>query len=335
MSKRWAGSSAPWGEVRHPKGVRIVVTGGTGFIGKALVRSLTERGDDVVVLSRGPASNGCGGLGPRPAACRGAGKVELATWTPEQAGAWSRVVDGADAIIHLAGAGVLDEPWSPERMEVLRSSRIRSTELLAEAIAKAEKKPRVFVSSSAIGYYGIDTGDRVLDESAGAGQDFLAHLVRDWENAAGAAREAGVRVTHPRTGLVVGRGGGMLEKMVPAFKAFVGGPIGPGTQYMAWIHLVDTVRAIEHAVDTDLSGPFNLTAPEPATMNEFASTLGKALGRPSFFRVPAFAVKLGLGQRSEAVLSGVRAVPKSLVESGFAFVFPDLPSALADIVSKP
>lgn len=312
-----------------------MVSGGTGFIGKALCCSLTERGDDVVVLSRGTSPGACGGLGPRPKACRGAGKIEIATWTPEKAGEWSRIVDGADAIVHLAGAGVLDESWSPERMEVLRSSRIRSTELLAEAIAKAEKKPRVFVSGSAIGYYGIDTGDRVLEESAPVGKDFLATLVRDWENAADAARTAEVRVAHPRIGLVVGRDGGMLEKMVPAFKMFVGGPVGPGTQFMAWIHLVDTVRALEHAIDTELAGAFNVTAPEPATMNEFAHTLGNALGRPSFFRVPSFAVKLGMGQRAEAVLSGQRAIPKTLVDSGFAFVFPDLPSALADVVATP
>jgi uncharacterized protein len=312
--------------------VRIVVSGGTGFIGKALVRTLTERGDDVVVLSRG--SSGGGGLGPRPACCRGAGKVELLPWTPEKAGDWSRVVDGSDAVIHLAGAGVLDEPWTPERMEVLRSSRLRSTELLAEAIARADKKPRVFVSSSAVGYYGTAVHDEVLAEDAPVGADFLAVLVRDWEAAAGAARVPGVRVCHPRIGLVIGRGGGMLDKMIPAFRFFVGGPVGPGTQYMAWIHLVDTVRALEHAIDTDVVGPFNVTAPEPATMNAFASALGEAMGRPSLFRVPSFAVKLMMGSRSEAVLSSQRAVPKALVDGGFAFVFPDLRSALADIVAK-
>jgi uncharacterized protein (TIGR01777 family) len=267
--------------------------------------------------------------------CRGAGKVELATWTPEKAGAWSRVVDGADAIVHLAGAGVLDEPWTDERKEVLRSSRIESTRLLAEAIARAEKKPRVFVSSSAVGYYGISADDRVLDESSPPGSDFLAKLVVDWENAAAPARDAGVRVCHPRIGLVLGRGGGMLEKMMPAFKAFVGGPVGPGAQYMGWIHIVDTVRALEHAMDTELSGPFNVTAPEPVTMDVFATTLGHAMGRPAIFRVPSFAVKLALGSRAEAVLYGQRAIPKKLVEAGFAFVFPDVASALADIVSKP
>ncbi len=321
--------------IRHRIGVlRVVVSGGTGFIGRALVMTLCERGDDVVVLSRGRHIEGCGGLGARPMCCRGAGKVELAAWTPEKAGSWSSVVDGADAVVHLAGAGVLDESWTPERKEVLRSSRIRSTELLAEAIARAEKKPRVFVSGSAVGYYGIHADERILSEESPPGDDFLAKLVVDWEGAAAAAREAGVRVAHPRIGLVVGRGGGMLEKMLPAFKAFVGGPVGTGAQYMGWIHLVDTVRALEHALGTDLSGPFNVTAPEPVTMNVFAHALGEALGRPSICRVPPFAVKLALGARSEAVLSGQRAVPQRLVESGFDFVFPDLPSALADIVTR-
>jgi uncharacterized protein (TIGR01777 family) len=313
--------------------LKVVVSGGTGFIGRALVMTLCERGDDVVVLSRGRGAEGPCALGARPTCCRGAGKVDLATWTPEKAGAWSKIVDGADAVVHLAGAGVLDESWTPERKEVLRSSRIRSTELLAEAIARAERKPRAFVSGSAVGYYGTHADARILDEGAPAGDDFLARLVIDWEAAAAPAREAGVRVSHPRIGLVLGRSGCMLEKMLPAFKAFVGGPVGTGAQYMGWIHLVDTVRALEHALGTDLSGPFNVTAPEPVTMKVFARELGEAMGRPSYFRVPPFAVKLALGSRSEAVLSGQRAVPKRLVDSGFDFVFPDLPSALADIVT--
>lgn len=314
--------------------MRVVISGGTGFIGRVLVKTLTERGDDVVVLGRGRAAGG-GDLGPKAESSRGAGKVDFATWTPEKAGDWQKVVDGADAIIHLAGAGVLDESWTPARKEVLRSSRIESTRLLAEAIARADKKPRVFVSSSAIGYYGIRAEDRVLVEDSPPGDDFLARLVADWEAAAEPARAAGVRVCHPRIGLVLGRGGGMLEKMMPAFRAFVGGPVGTGAQYMGWIHIVDTVRSLELAVDTELTGPFNVTAPEPVTMDVFARALGTAMGRPSIFRVPQFIVKLALGSRSEAVLFGQRALPKKLVDSGFAFVFPDVASALADIAAKP
>lgn len=259
--------------------------------------------------------------------------MELATWTPDKKGDWSRIVDGVDAVVHLAGAGVVDEAWTPARREVLRSSRIRSTEVLAEAIAVAERKPRVFVSGSATGYYGTSAGERLLTEEDPPGDDFLARLCVDWEGAAAQAREAGVRVCHPRTGLVLGRDGGMLAKMIPAFRAFVGGPVGTGAQYMGWVHIVDAVRALEHAIDTELSGAFNVTAPEPVTMETFARVLGQALGRPALFRVPSFAVKLAFGDRAEALLTGQRAVPRRLSDAGFAFVFPELASALADIVA--
>ena len=312
--------------------MRIIVSGGTGFVGRSLVRSLTERGDDVAVLTRGgsaPAS-----LGPRKSCCRGAGKAELVTWTPEEAGEWQSVVDGADAVVHLAGAGVVDERWTPARREILRSSRIRSTALLAEAIARAKKKPRVFVSGSAVGYYGTKTGDRVLTETDPPGDDFLAQLVVDWEAAAAPARAAGVRTVHPRIGIVLGNGGGVLARMVPMFRAFVGGPLGDGGQYVPWVHMVDVVGAIEHAIAQGaLDGAYDVTAPDPVTMNAFAHALGDALGRPSALRVPCFALRLAMGEASEAVLTGQRAIPKRLVESGYAFVFPDLPSALADLVS--
>jgi uncharacterized protein (TIGR01777 family) len=316
--------------------VRVVVTGGTGFIGRALVTSLCERGDDVVVLTRAALGTprAVGGLGPRSHCCRGAGKTELVPWTPDQRGDWGRVMDGADAVVNLAGAGIMDARWSHERKAELRDSRVRSTELVAEAIAAAAKKPRVLVSGSAVGYYGARTGDRVLTEAEPAGDDFLATLVRDWETAAATAVAAGVRVCHPRTGIVLGRGGGMLAKMLPLFRAFMGGPIGDGTQYLPWIHAVDAVRAIEHAIERDdVAGGFNLTAPEPVTMNDFALALGRALDRPASVRVPAAAVRLALGEAAEMVLTGQRAVPKRLVDGGFAFVFPELTSALADLVS--
>jgi uncharacterized protein (TIGR01777 family) len=309
--------------------VRIIVSGGTGFIGRSLVTTLCERGDDVVVLSRGRSAS-CY-LGARPTCCRGSGKANVVEWTPETPGDWSRIVDGADAVVHLAGAAVLDESWTAKRKEQLRSSRIRSTELLADAMAKAERKPRAFISGSAIGYYGIHTGDQTLTEQSPGGDDFLATLVRDWESAASAARAAGVRVVHPRIGLVLGRSGGLLKKMVPPFRAFVGGPVGHGAQYMSWVHVDDAVRALVHALDTDLAGPFNVTAPEPVTMNEFAACLGRALNRPSACRVPEAAIRLLLGDRADAVLTGPRALPERLVGSGFAFVFPDLTSALADL----
>ncbi len=309
--------------------MRIVVTGGTGFVGKDLVTSLAERGDEVVVLSRGGRDDAAFGGRTRP------GSITVATWTPSATGEWTRRLDGADAVVHLAGAGVMDERWSDGRKETLRSSRIRTTELVSDAIARAERKPRVLVSASAVGYYGVETGDRTVHEDAPAGTDFLAVLCRDWEAAADRARSAGVRVVHPRLGLVLGKGGGMLARMVPAFKSFAGGPVGAGKQYMPWVHRRDVVRAVEYAIGAEsLSGPVNLTAPEPVTMNAFAAALGKALGRPAKLRVPAFAVKLAFGEAAEVLLTGQRALPTRLVESGYAFLFPELESALSDILAS-
>lgn len=298
-------------------------------MGRALCHALVARGDEAIVLTRGPArdfSHAC-------SECGAGGKVALATWTPEKAGPWMQIVDGADAVVHLAGASVADQRWTAERKRVLRSSRIDSTKLLAEAIANAKKKPSVFVSVSGVGHYGMKTGDRIVTEADPPGDDFLAVLTCDWEAAADRAREAGVRVVHPRFGLVLGRGGGVYGKMAPLFKSFVGGPIGDGKQYMPWVHIRDTVRAVETMIDRkDLEGAYNVTAPEPVTMNELAEALGASLNRPSMMRVPAFAVKMAMGaEAAEAVLTGQRAIPKRLVDAGFAFVFPDLRSALADL----
>jgi uncharacterized protein len=312
------------------KTLRVIISGGTGFIGRALVHALMARGDEAVVLTRGkPRSiaHACG-------ECVTGAKAELATWTPEEPGEWQRVVDGADAVVHLAGASVASGRWTPERMGAIRSSRVRSTELLARAIAGAKKKPRVFVSGSASGYYGTAAGDRLLTEETPAGDDFLAQVCRDWEAAAAPARDAGVRVVHPRTGIVLGRGGGILGRLVPLFRAYVGGPVGDGTQYVPWIHLRDAVHALEAMIDRDdLVGPYNTTAPEPVTMNAFAAAIGSAMNRPSALRVPGFAVKAAFGNEAgEVLLTGQRAIPKRLVDAGFAFVFPDLASALSDLV---
>ena len=309
--------------------MRVVVSGGTGFVGRAVVHALMASGDVAVVLTRGRprwVDHACG-------ECGAGSKAELVTWTPEEPGDWQETIDGADAVINLAGANIGDGRWTPERMEAIRSSRIRATELLAEAMATAKKKPKVFVSGSACGYYGIDTGDRVLDENAPVGSDFLATVCKDWEAAAEPARKAGIRVVHPRIGIVLGRGGGVLQRMVPFFRAFLGGPVGHGEQYVSWVHMRDVVHSFEAFLERDdLAGPFNITAPEPVTMNAFAETLAEVMRRPALFRVPELAVKLMMGQMSEVVLTGPRAVPRRLVDAGYAFVFPELASALADLV---
>jgi uncharacterized protein (TIGR01777 family) len=310
--------------------VRIVVSGGTGLIGKALGHALFARGDQLVVLTRSARS----ALEHKCSECAG-GRIEFVQWTPQQAGDWMKVVDGADAVIHLAGASVADERWTPERKKELHDSRTVSTALLAQAIAQAEKKPSVFVSASGVGHYGMKTGDAILDETAPTGDDFLAQLTKDWEGATKAASDAGVRVCLARIGLVLGKGGGVYDRLGKIFRAFIGGPVGSGDQYMPWIHLRDVVRAITTMVDrADLSGAYNVASPEPVTMDEFAHAMASSLRRPSLFRVPAFAVKMVMGnEAAECVLTGQRAIPKRLVEAGFDFVFPDLRSALADLAS--
>lgn len=309
--------------------MRVVVSGGNGFVGQALCHVLVARGDQVVILTRGPARDAAHAC----AECGAGGKVELVTWTPERAGPWMKVVDGADAVVHLAGASIAEKRWTEERKCVLRSSRIESARLLARAIAEAERRPPVFVSASAVGYYGIEAGDRVLTEEDAAGGDFLATLTRDWEAAAEPARAAGVRACHPRLGLVLGREGGVYAKLAPLFRAFLGGPIGDGRQWMPWVHARDVVRALVAMISrVDLSGPYNVVAPEPVTMNAFAEELGASLHRPSSMRVPAMAVRLAMGsEAARSILTGQRALPARLVDAGFAFVFPDLRSALADL----
>ncbi|MDF2693466.1 MAG: Cell division inhibitor [Labilithrix sp.] len=246
------------------------------------------------------------------------------------------VIDGADAVVHLAGAGVADERWTDERKKLLRSSRIESTRLLAEAIVKAKKKPLVFVSVSGIGHYGMKTGDKIITEDDPVGDDFLAQLTQEWEDAAQPAQDAGVRVVHPRLGLVLGRGGGVYGRLAPLFKSFVGGPVGDGKQYVPWVHIRDVARALQVMIQrSDLEGAYNVTAPDPVTMNEFADALGASLHRPSLMRVPAFAVKMAMGsEAAEAVLTGQRAIPRRLVDAGFEFVFPDLRSALDDLAAQ-
>jgi len=324
-----APSAASYGEAISEIIVRVVISGGTGFVGRAVVHALMAKGDVPVVLTRGLprwVDHACG-------ECGAGSKAELVTWTPEEPGEWQSTLDGADAVINLAGANIGDGRWTPERMDAIRSSRVRSTQLLAEAMASAKQRPKVFISASACGYYGIDTKDEILTEESKPGDDFLAQVCKDWEAAADPARNAGIRVVHPRIGIVLGRGGGVLGRMVPFFRAFLGGPVGNGEQFVSWVHLRDVAQSFEALIErSDLAGPFNVTAPEPVTMNDFAETLAEVMRRPALFRVPEFAVRLAMGQMSEIVLSGPRAVPRRLVDAGYAFVFPELASALADLV---
>jgi uncharacterized protein (TIGR01777 family) len=288
--------------------VQVLVTGGTGFIGSALVRALRERGDGVTVVSRGV----------------GEGFVS-----------WEKVaseVERADAVVHLAGEPLTDGRWTKARIELIRSSRVDRTAQLARAIAAASRKPRVFVSGSAVGIYGMLLDGRVLDESSPPGNDVLGAIGVAWEAAAHRVRGVGVRVVHPRIGVVLGRGGGALAKMAAPYKWFVGGPVGSGKQWVSWIHLRDVVRALVFLVDdATLAGPVNVVGPDAVTMDDLARAIGRALSRPAAMRVPAFALRAVMGAGlAEVLLTGQRAVPQKLLEAGFVFDFPGLEQALAE-----
>jgi len=277
--------------------MRAVVAGASGLIGSHLSRALRDRGDEVVALPR---------FGTAP---------------------WS--VEGADVVVNLAGASAAAKRWTPAYKKEIEESRVRTTRALVEAIAAARRKPRVLVNASAVGYYG-GRGDEVLDESAAPGADFLANVSRRWE---AEAQRAPVRSVQLRTGVVLSAKGGALEKMLPPFKAFVGGPIGSGKQWFPWIHVADEVAAILWAIDHDLTGPVNLAAPGIVTMKDFARALGRALHRPSWATVPGPAVKILVGEFASALLEGQRAVPKKLLDSGFRFRFSEVDSALRDVLA--
>lgn len=296
-----------------PTAARVAVTGSTGLIGTALVRALRDDGHLVLRLVR-----------TRPVP--GADEVY---WSPSLGEVDAAGLEGADAVVHLAGENVGTPPWTEERKRRILDSRVQGTSLLARTLAGLAAKPRVLVSASATGYYG-DRGDEVLDESAPSGEGFLAEVCRTWEAAADPAREAGIRVVHPRIGVVLSGGGGALEKMLAPFRLGVGGKMGSGRQWMSWVALHDVVEAIRFAVGADgLSGPANVTSPVPVTNEEFTRTLGRVLGRPTLFGVPKFALRLALGQMAdEALLASQRAVPRKLREAGFTFRYPDLEGAL-------
>ncbi|MEV7198684.1 TIGR01777 family oxidoreductase [Streptomyces griseoluteus] len=290
---------------------RIAVTGASGLIGSALVRSLTDDGHQVVRLVRREPQ------GP-----------DEVRWDPQEGYVDAAGLTGVDAVVNLAGAGIGDKRWTPEYKRVIRDSRVFGTTTLAEAAASLPEPPRVFVNGSAIGFYG-ETGDRIVDEDAPPGEGFLPSVCEEWEEAATPVREAGVRTAFVRTGLVVSAAGGAWAKMFPLFKAGLGGRLGNGKQYWSYIALHDEVAAIRHILDReDLSGPFNLTAPHPLTNQEITEAMGRVLHRPTPFPVPAALLRTALGGMAEDVLGSQRVVPRRLLESGFQFAFPGIEDAI-------
>lgn len=291
--------------------MRIAVTGSTGLIGKALVQSLRADGHEVVrFVRRAPAA------------------ADEARWDPARGEVDPAGLAGCSAVVHLAGAGVGDHRWTDAYKREIRDSRVLGTAAIARAAAALDEPPAVLVSGSAIGYYG-DTGRRAVDEDAPAGQGFLPSVCVEWEAAAEPAAAAGIRTAYARTGLVVARDGGAWGRLFPIFRAGVGGRLGDGSQYWSYLSLRDEVAALRHIVDTpSLSGPVNLTAPDPVTNRQVTEAMGRVLRRPAVLPVPAVALRLALGEFAEDVLGSQRVRPARLLESGFVFRDPSIEQAI-------
>ncbi len=300
--------------------MRIVIAGGTGFLGRPLARALAADGHEIVVLSRRPAAPG------HP-------QVRSIVWTPGAAtGDWTREIDGAHAAINLAGESIGGRRWTAARKDCLLRSRLDATRSLASAIAAAAHPPELLISGSAVGFYG-PRADEVLTEAAPAGHDFLAQVCVAWEEEARRAAGGRTRVVLLRSGLVVEKDGGALAPMLLPFRLALGGPMGSGRQYWPWIHRRDWIDLVRWALVTpQASGPLNATAPGPVTNADFARALGRALRRPAFTPAPACALRLALGEMADAlVLAGQRAVPDKALRLGFAFRFTDVADALQSI----
>ena len=292
--------------------MRVLVSGSTGLIGSSLVRSLESGGHDVVRLLRPQSRASANGI----------------MWDPAAGSLDAREVEGFDSVVHLSGENIANRRWSEAQMARIRDSRIGSTTLLAETLASLDSPPSVLACASAGGYYG-DRGVELLDEDASVGTGFMAEATKEWEDATGPAASAGIRVVNLRIGVVLTAAGGMLSRVLPIFKLGIGGRLGSGSQYMSWLTRSDvidaTVWTLEH---DDLSGPVNVSSPNPVTNKEFTRALGRALRRPAVLVVPTFALRIMQGDLSEVVMSSARMAPARLRESGFEFRHPEIDGAL-------
>ena len=292
---------------------RILVSGASGLIGSALLRAFRSSDYDVVSLTRG----------------QGEGRI---VWDPAQELS-PNLVSGFDAVVHLAGESIVGR-WTAAKKRQILESRVQGTRRLAEALARASSRPRVLVVASAVGYYG-NRGDEVLREESASGSGFLAEVCRQWEEAAQAAAQAGIRTVHTRFGLVLSPEGGALPKMLLPFRLGLGGRVGDGRQWWSWIHIADVAGAILHTLNAEVRGPVNVVGPNPATNAEFTKALGAALSRPTIFPMPAFAARLAFGEMGdELLLASQRVQPAKLVASGFEFRFTDLGATLREICRR-
>ncbi|MDH7499229.1 MAG: TIGR01777 family oxidoreductase [candidate division NC10 bacterium] len=302
--------------------MNILMTGGTGFIGKTVSAHLIRKGHQVTVLTRRP-----------PGRAGGIEGISYLQGDPTQKGKWQEAVPASDIIINLAGASIFSR-WSEEQKRTIRESRIHTTRNLVEALPLRPDRAMTLLSASAVGYYG-SRGEEELTEEAPPGKGFLAKVCEDWEGEASKAGEKGIRVAMMRFGIVLGEEGGALGQMVPLFRHYLGGPIGSGRQWFSWIHLQDLEEAILFLMShPEVSGPVNFCTPHPLRNQDLARALGKALHRPSFLRVPAFALRMLLGEFGSVLLEGQRVIPRKLLAGGFTFRYPEVEEALRDLAFR-
>jgi uncharacterized protein len=300
---------------------KIVITGATGLIGQGICKKLHEEGDEVTVFTR---------------EIRKGQKIfpylnNFVEWDYSKPELWKNQIDGKDAIIHLAGANVLGKRWTNRYKKTIMRSRKLATKSLVDAIEMINSKPKIFISSSAVGYY-RDNGNEEITEESPSGADFLSTVCRSWENEAMEVEKFGIRRVSIRTGIVLSSKEGALKKMLLPFKFFVGGSIGKGNQWFPWIHIEDIISVYLFALNNEFVGVLNGTAPNPVTMNVFAKTLGKVLHRPSFFAIPEFALKLAVGEGAQSILSSLRVIPKTLIKNSFKFKYEYLEPALTSLL---
>ncbi|MGD0965525.1 MAG: TIGR01777 family oxidoreductase [Candidatus Acidiferrales bacterium] len=301
--------------------MKIIVSGASGLIGTALTAALGGQGHTVLHLVRNQRSPEVSSAEIR--------------WDPPSGQVDVAALEGADAIVHLGGANISDRRWTPARKQALRSSRLDSTRVLVNSLARLQQKPPVFVSASAVGYYG-NRGDEILTESSGPGNDFLSHLARDWEGEAMRAGQSGIRTVILRFGVILSSAGGALPEMVRPFKLGVGGRLGSGRQWMSWVALEDAVGIIQSSIShPEWNGTINAVAPEPVRNSEFAEIVGRLLHRPAILPGPAFLLRLALGEMADALLlASQRAIPERLLQSGYCFQFADLEAALRTLLQR-
>lgn len=301
--------------------MKIVLAGGTGFVGSSLQTALSQQGHEVVILTR-----------QKTRETQSTPKLRFVPWDPTKNGAWAEHLKDVDACINLAGESIAAKRWTKVQKFKIIESRCDATQALVHAISKLSKKPQVLINASAVGFYGPH-GDEIMTEKDGPGKDFLAQTCKAWEAHAIRAQDFGLRVVRLRFGIVLEKDGGALAKMIPPFKFFIGGPLGDGKQWMSWIHREDIIGMILWALENQqVSGPVNATASNPVTMKEFAATLGKIMGRPSFAAVPGLVLKILLGEMSDLLLTGQRVIPEKALALGYRFKYPSLETALQAIL---